>query len=146
MDTQETNEALIRRWIEVLWNQKDPAIIDELLTDKTLAHGMGPNGTTLVGKQSFQRAFELLSGAFPDLQITIDQLITSGDWVASHMTCTGTHNGDQLGIPASGQKVTFFASAMARIEDGKIVEGRNVIDLLSALQQIRKSDLSADLP
>jgi len=143
---EQENEALIRRWVEEVWNQKRPDVIEELLAPDVLAHGMGPNGTVLHGPQAFRAAYDTLTGAFPDVQIAVDQLVAAGDMVSCHLTCRATHGGDTLGVPPSGRAVTFPVMTMARVQDGRIVEGWNVLDLLSVLQQVEavpKESLSA---
>lgn len=142
----EENEALTRRWFAELWNAKRTEIIEELMTEETIAHGMGPNGTSLKGIAPFRAAYDLFVGAFPDLTVTIDQLVVTEDRIATHLTCEGTHTGDHLGVPASGKTVRFPAMTMARLQDGKIVEGWNVIDLLAAFNQIGSAQVSEKLP
>jgi len=137
MTTQEQqNQALMRRWLEEVWNQKRPEVIDELLAPDVLAHGMGPNGTVLQGPQAFRAAYDALTEAFPDVYITVDQLVASGEMVACHLTCEATHRGGSLGVPPSGKRVTFPVMNMARMRDGKILEGWNVLDLLAVLRQV----------
>jgi len=130
------NEALLRCWFEEIWNQKRPERIAELAAPDVIAHGMGPNGTDLRGTGAFRQAFDLFTGAFPDLHIAVERSVASGDTVAILLTCEATHGGDHLGIPATGKRVKFPVMTMARYRDGRIVEGWNVIDLLAALRQI----------
>jgi steroid delta-isomerase-like uncharacterized protein len=134
---EEENKALIRRWLQEVWNEKKPEVIDELLTPDVKAHGMGPNGTVLTGPAAFRSAYDALTGAFPDVEVTVELMIASGDTVATYLTARATHGGDHLGVPATGAKVTFPVMSMARIVDGKIVEGWNVLDLLTVLQQVQ---------
>lgn len=140
------NEAIIRYWVEEVWNQKRAEVIDELVSPECIARGMGPNGTDLVGPEGFKGAHALFVGAFPDLQITIGPMVVSGDMVASQLTCTATHKGDHLGMPATGKQVQFPAMTIARLKDGKIVEGWNCIDLLTAFQQIGALKVSESMP
>lgn len=140
------NEALIRYWVEEVWNQKRAEVIDELFSHDCIARGMGPNGTDLVGPDSFKGVHALFIGAFPDLRIEIGPMVVSGDMVASQLLCSATHQGDDLGIPASGRPVNFTAMTIARIKDGKIVEGWNCIDLLTAFQQVGAFEVSSKLP
>jgi steroid delta-isomerase-like uncharacterized protein len=143
---EQDNEALVRRWIQQVWNEKRPEVIHELLTPDVKAYGMGPNGTVLEGPDAFRAAYDLFTGAFPDVQISVEKVVASGDMVASYLIATATHKGDELGVPASGARVTFPVMTMARIRDGQIVEGWNVLDLLAALRQIDAVTLSAKLP
>jgi predicted ester cyclase len=147
MTPQETkNEALARYWFEEVWNNRRAAIIDEMVDPECIARGMGPNGTDLQGPDGFKIAHTLFSGAFPDLHITLDVVVASGDIVAAHFTCRATHGGDDIGIPATGRAVQFSGMTMARFRDGKIIEGWNVIDLLSMMQQIHAIPAATSLP
>ena len=130
------NEAIIRRWFEDLWNQKRIETIDELYTEDTVAHGMGDGGLPVRGREAFRQVFQLFTGAFPDLLIGIDRILTDGDYVATHYTVRATHSGDHLGFPATGRTVKFSGMTMAHIRHGKIVEGWNTIDFLAMLQQV----------
>lgn len=145
MSTEE-NVAVVLDWVERVWNQKEPGAIAQFLTDETLAHGMGPNGTALVGVAPFEQAHALFCDAFPDVHLTVGPIVAEGDKVAAFLVCKATHKGDALGVPASGQPVVFNAMTIARIENGKVVEGWNVLDLLSVFRQIGAMNVSAALP
>lgn len=140
------NEKLTRYWFEEVWNQKRGEVIDQMVAPECVARGLGPNGTDLVGPEGFKNAHILFCGAFPDLKITLDEVVASGDLVASHFTCQATHLGDHLGLPATGTPVTFCGMSLARFKDGKIVEGRNVLDLLAMMQQIQAVPPATSLP
>jgi steroid delta-isomerase-like uncharacterized protein len=74
--------------------------------------------------------------AFPDSQVTIEDMIAEGDQVVTKKTFTGTHTGDFAGIPSTGNKVTLEFVDIMRVRDGKIVEHWNCIDQLSFMQQL----------
>ena len=140
------NEAVVLDWFERVWNRKEAGAIADFLTDATIAHGMGPNGTDLIGRESFEQSHALFCDAFPDVHVTVGPLVADGDKVAAFLTCKGTHLGDALGVPATGQTVVFHAMTISRIENGKVVEGWNVIDLLSVFRQIGATQVAASLP
>lgn len=140
------NVALLHRWFEEVWNKGNADAIDEMLAPQTIAHGMGPNGTDLHGIEGFKAAQALFRGAFPDLHITVKTVVAEGDKVAAHFVCKATHQGDNLGVPATGKSVLFSGMTIARYHEGRIVEGWNVIDLLSALQQAGSLAALAPLP
>ena len=146
MSIEHENEKLLRFWFEEVWNKKQPELIAELFAPDSIAHGMGPNGTDLHGPAAFRQAYDLFTGAFPDLHVTIERTVASGDTVAVLLRCEATHGGDHLGIPATGRRVQFPVMTMARYQDGKIVEGWNVLDLLAALRQIGAAPVGEALP
>ena len=74
--------------------------------------------------------------AFPDFQIHVEQTIREGDMVVSYWTATGTHEGEWLGIPATGKKVEYPGVNIFRIACGKIVESWGVANHLGLIQQI----------
>lgn len=146
MTIEHKNEALLRRWFEEIWNQKCPERIAELAAPDMVAHGMGPNGTDLHGPAAFEQVYALFMGAFPDLHVTVEQSVASGDMVVFLLRCEATHQGGQLGVPASGKRVAFPVMTTARYREGKIIEGWNVLDLLAALRQAEATPLGQTLP
>jgi predicted ester cyclase len=140
------NVTVVLDWVERVWNQKEPGAIAKFLTDETVAHGMGPNGTKLVGIEPFEQAHALFCDAFPDIHVTVDITVAEGDKVAAFLLCRGTHKGNALGVDATDQAVEFNAMTIARIRDGKVIEGWNVLDLQSVFQQIGAMKVSNALP
>ena len=75
-------------------------------------------------------------GAFPDLHVTVEDLIAEGDKIVGRVTLTGTHQGELLGIPATGKKVAFSEIHIVRISNGKAVEHWEIADIMSMMQQL----------
>jgi predicted ester cyclase len=74
--------------------------------------------------------------AFPDLRLTVEDLMAEGDRVAARVTFRGTHKGPFQGIPPTNRQVTFTSIEMNRMVDGKVAEHWVEIDLLGLLQQL----------
>lgn len=74
--------------------------------------------------------------AFPDTHFTIDDMIAEGDRVAIRWTVRATHRGEFEGIAPTGKPVTVTGTMVARIANGKLVEGWQNFDALGLLQQI----------
>ena len=74
--------------------------------------------------------------AFPDLQMTIDDLIGEGDIVACRFTTTGTHQGEFMGIPPTGKRISISDYSFNRLEDKKQVETWGLSDWTTAMQQL----------
>ena len=79
---------------------------------------------------------EVMIGAFPDLERTIEDIVAEGDKVVARWTAAGTHTGEFQGIPPSGNYATSSGITIFRIADGRIVEEWSESDLLGLLQQI----------
>jgi steroid delta-isomerase-like uncharacterized protein len=63
-------------------------------------------------------------------------VVAEGDSVVARTTMTGTHEGEMLGVPASGKQVTQPSITIFRLANGKITEGWFAADNLSFMQQL----------
>ncbi|MBV9211755.1 MAG: ester cyclase [Acidobacteria bacterium] len=133
----EENKALIRRWFEEVWNKGREDAIDEMLADEAVVHGLADeSGQPLHGLQDFHAFHQKFRQAFPDIYVTVDDVITEGDKGAVRCSVRGSHTGDSLGFEASHKPVEFTGMSMVRIADGKIVEAWNNFDFMNMYQQI----------
>lgn len=114
------SKAIVRRFYEEVVNHGNTAAADELLSADLLDHGV-PAGFPH-GRVGFLQFATSLKAAFPDLRVTIEDLIAEGDQVAARVSVQGTHTGMLFG--------------RLRLAGGKVVERWNVRDLLSLLQQL----------
>jgi len=127
------NKALVERWFEEVWNKGRSEAVDEMMAPDAVAHGLGPD---LVGPAAFKTFHTAFRTAFPDVRVHMEELIAEGDRVAYRLTASGTHDGDGLGFPATCRSCSFVVMGSARIVDGKIVEGWNLIDELGMRTQL----------
>lgn len=104
----EENKELVRRWYERVINGRDLDAVDEYFADERIAAGI---------RQGCFAYFE----AFPDLHVSVDDLIAEGDRVFCRSTMTGTHDGEYKGIPATGRNVAAETAEVFRIADGRFV-------------------------
>jgi predicted ester cyclase len=118
----ETNTAIVRRFIEQALNEHRVGLVEEFVTED------------IVGgiKQGAAVAFN----AFPDFQLTIDDEIAGGDKVVFRYRFRGTHQGELMGIPGTGNQVTLSGVAIYRLANSRIVEFWNFPDNLSLMQQL----------
>jgi steroid delta-isomerase-like uncharacterized protein len=120
----EQNKTTVRRLWEEVWNENDLAVCDEIFDAEYAEH---------------ERSYvPRLRAAFPDLRFTIEDMIGEGDKVVTRYYLTGTHHGEFMGIPATGKPVRVDAIWIHRLEDGRIVEGRQwgQFGALGLLQQL----------
>jgi steroid delta-isomerase-like uncharacterized protein len=129
------NSALIRRWFDQVWNEGRMEAIDEMASPDVVGHGQAQHATD-VGLEEFRTFAKDLRRAFPDMTVTIDQIVEQGDKVVARWTSTMTHKGDFLGFAPSGKKATITGTSIQRISGGKIVEGWDNWDQLGLLVQI----------
>ena len=134
----EANKQLTRRWFEEVWNKKDVSAIDRMFAKNGKAHGFPKADDVLVGPESFKTVHSYFCGAFPDLRITVNEIITEGDKIAVTWTANMTHLGHQLGFAATGEKVTLQGASFMTALNGQLVEGRNYIEMESRIERLRQ--------
>ena len=130
------NKALTRRWFEEVWNKRRDQAIDELLGPDGVAHGLAENGEDLPGPAAFRRFYRQFRSGFPDMRVTVDQVIAEGDMTACRFTAYGTHSADGVGIKATGRPVRVSGMCMIRWKDGRIAEAWNEFDAAGLMRQI----------
>lgn len=130
------NKALIARWFEEVWNQGRSELIDEMRAPETVAIGLAGGSQESLGPEPFKAFYTNLRRALPDLRVTVEDTLAEADKVAVQISIAGTHMGDTLGVPPTGNAVQFSGIILARIEDGKIAQAWNNLDLLALLKQI----------
>lgn len=137
-----TNTAAFRR-LHDAFNARDPELIskaiDEVAEPDMLLRTPLPIDVT--GAQALREVTTSLVRAFPDLQITAEDVIAHGDKVVSRNTVTGTHQGDYMGLPATGRTVTYNEIFIFRFVDGRIAETWGVVDVLTLLRQLSVAPL-----
>lgn len=108
-----------------------------MLAADAVAHGLkDENGKQLVGAAHFKQFVQTFRAAFPNIRITVEDVVAEGDKVAARCLVSGTHSGDSLGIAPTQKEIQIEGIALVRIADGKIVEGWNSFDFMSLYQQI----------
>jgi predicted ester cyclase len=78
----------------------------------------------------------MLLRAFPDIQVTVADLIEKDDKIVSRNSVTGTHQGEYMGIPPTGKSVTYHEIFIIRFVNGRIAEIWGVVDVFSQLKQL----------
>jgi len=128
---------LAHEWFDEVWNKRQIATIDRLLTPDVIAHGLtDEKGNEIRGPSEFKKFFVQFTKAFPDINVEVADTISEGDKIAARCIVTGTHRGDTLGVPGSNKPVRFTGVAILRIKDGKIAEAWNNFDFQTLSSQI----------
>jgi predicted ester cyclase len=126
-------KEIVRRLTEESW--KNPSVIDELASPDYV--GYDPAEPEPVrGPAGLKAQLEKYSAAFEGAQVTIDEQLADGDMVATRWTGRGTHTGEIAGVAPTGKEVTVTGITISRVENGKVVEERQVWDTLGMLVQL----------
>ena len=88
------------------------------------------------GVEPFKQQITAFRAAFPDLHVTIEDVVTDGSRFASRTTVTGTHAGDLMGMPATGKPVSVEAIDIGRVADGQAQERWGGLNMFSLLTQL----------
>jgi steroid delta-isomerase-like uncharacterized protein len=126
------NKALDRRVFEEGWNKHNLALLDELYPDCVWYR---PDTGELKG-EALKQFVASVYAAVPDIRFTIEDQVAEGDKLVTRWSCTGTHQGEFMGIAPTGKQVTTSGVTISRIVEGKFVEVRQETDFLGFLQQL----------
>jgi steroid delta-isomerase-like uncharacterized protein len=132
----EQNMQLVRRWFQEVWNEGRMETVYELLSPDGVARGQRGANKDIRGPKEFDQFVREIRGAFPDIKVTVEDIFAADDKVVMRWSAIMTHTGDALGMPATGRTVRSQGITIARIVNGKIVEGWDSWDQLGMLEQI----------
>jgi steroid delta-isomerase-like uncharacterized protein len=131
---EDRNKALVKRWLEELWNQGDYRVAGVLLAEDFERHSTDHPAS---GPDAYLAIIKSCHDGFPDSNIVqVDELLAEGDRVFVRWRWTGTHQADFLGVPASGKRIDVLGEDVIRIQDGRITDVWPLFDPLRVLLQI----------
>jgi len=135
--SDDSNREFIERYFDEVTNKGDLDLADELFAPDYIHHDpANPDPHGVVGVEDVKRHLKELIDAFPDMQFTVDDVISQGDDVVARWTATLTHTGDYFGIPATNKSAVITGMNTWRLENGMAVEGWVNRDDLQLLQQL----------
>jgi steroid delta-isomerase-like uncharacterized protein len=130
------NISLIKRWFREVWLEGKNETIYELLAPDAVLSGQTGAQEEIHGPNEFAAFADRIRNAFPDTDIVVEDVFGTDDKVAVRWSAKMIHKGDGLGVPATGKEVRITGMSIARIVNGKIVEGWDNWDRLAMLEQI----------
>ena len=130
----EQNKALMNRFVEEVINQKNLDAADELVAEDFVE--LDPFPGQEQGREGLKQVLAAFFAGFPALDWVIEEQIAEGDKVVSRFRWHGTHEGEFLGIPATGRQITVKGVVIDRVVDGKEAESRILMDTLGMMQQL----------
>lgn len=130
----EENKAILRRFYEEVFNRGNLAILDELGAPGFIDHNPSPGQAP--GIEGVKQMFTAMRAAFPDMRVTVEDMLAEGDKVAAHTSFRATHRGEFMGIGPTGKEVTARVSDIVRFAEGKAVERWGVEDMSGLFQAL----------
>jgi steroid delta-isomerase-like uncharacterized protein len=132
---EEKNTAAVKRFYDEVMNKGNMKAVDELIADNYIEHYV-PDPKLPANKAGLAQMMSMFRTAFPDLQVTVEDIIAKGDKVWAYTTMRGTNKGEFMGMPATGKKIDVKGVDIVRFANGKAVEHRGVSDDLTMMQQL----------
>ena len=128
--------GLIRRFYEDVIGKGDLGLIDQLTTEGIVDHEEGLPGQP-AGREGVKFFVTAMRDAFPDISLkSIEPMLTDGDLEAAQSVLTGTHEGELMGVAATGKTVEINSIDIIRVEDGKVAEHWGITDTMGLMQQL----------
>ena len=124
--------AVAREYFEA-WNRRDWDRFRELYHAEYSYSGVGGKRQ---GPEGHLAIAQMFAGAFPDGRIELQHVYTVGAVAITEFVGRGTHQGDVMGIPATGQPVSMPVCNVIEVRDGKIYAEREYMDLAHMMQQL----------
>jgi predicted ester cyclase len=134
------NRAVIRRIFDEGFNKRNLSVLDEVIAPEYVNHDMLMSRP---GPEGFKEVVRAVLRGFPDIAITIDDVVSDGDRVATRGHFVGTHKGEFMGIPPTGRRVDVSFIDVWRLVDGKAVENWVRLNTLGLIQVIAPAMESA---
>ena len=126
--------ATLRRMYDLL-NRQDIEAFGDVLAEDFVEHEQLPGGPPT--KEGVKAFFRMQIAAFPDLAMTVEDVVAGGDKVVARVRFTGTHQGEFMGLPATGRTVDVpLIDIMRFSDDGLVHEHWGVLDAMTMMRQL----------
>lgn len=122
------NRETLRRFMDAA-NSGDLEVLDSLVRPDAVIR-------TPLPVSGLKEVFTRLRTAFPDLHVSVEDVIAEGDKVVCRNRVTGTHLGEYMGRAATGRAVSYDEMFVVRLVDGLIAETWGVVDVLTQMRQL----------
>ena len=129
----EANKALTLRYWEEVANKGNLNLIEEICAPDYVCHEVDQD---IRGPEGVRQFISMLRAAFPDLHVTVEDVIAEGDKIVQRWTGRATHQGELMGIPPTGNRVSVAGITISRFKDGKVSEEWEVYDMMGMMQQL----------
>jgi steroid delta-isomerase-like uncharacterized protein len=133
-EVEEQNEALMRKQFEE-WNKGNIEFFMEMTTPDYAYYtpSANPNPNS---REDAVESVKMFWKGFPDISFSIEEIMAEGDKITTRFVARGTHEGEFMGIPATGKKIEMGAIIITRIENGKFAEEWEEMDIMGLMMQL----------
>ena len=131
---EEQNKDLMRKLVEE-WNKKSNELYREVMASDYAFYSPSANLNPL-SRDEAAANMEAFWKGFPDLVFTIEEIVAKGDWLTTRWIARGTHDGEFMGIPATGKQIEFGGLVISHIQNGKLLKDWEDADALGLMMQL----------
>ena len=135
-DHATSNKAVFRRFRDAFANGGDAEFISKMIDEIVDPDVKNHTPAEATGAQVLKELFAGLHRVYPDLHVTVEDMIEEDGKVAGRNTLTGTHQGEYMGLAPTGQSVTYDEIIIFRFVNGRIAETWGVVDIFSQMKQL----------
>jgi len=132
-DGRAANEQIVRRWYEA-FDKKTPSLFDRIIDDAWVdipsPEGIPP------GPEGLKKTYAMLTTTFPDLKVTIKEILQDGNKVVVRSEIAGTQRTTFVGVPSKDRRMTIQAVDIHEVRGGKIVRTWHTEDWMTGLHQL----------
>ena len=129
------NKAIVRRYFEEVFNKSNLAAVEEFVAPNFV--GRDPTFPEIRGIEGLKQFLTTFRASFPDMQMTLGDIVAEGDKVVAQWTFRGTHRGEFIGIAPTDKELTVTGIDIISVSGGKIAEIWANFDSLGMIQQLR---------
>jgi steroid delta-isomerase-like uncharacterized protein len=130
----EENKALVRRFVDEVQSRGNIDALDEICSPEFVNHSAPPGVPS--NCEGVKQLTAMFRQAFPDSYFIVEDMMAEGDKVATRKTFHGSHQGEFMGIPPTGRRVSMRLIDIVRIAGGRVVEHWSMGDNLGMMQQL----------
>jgi steroid delta-isomerase-like uncharacterized protein len=142
---EQKNTAAMKRFYDEVMGKGNMKVIDELVADDFVEHYV-PDPKMPANKAGLTQMMAMFRTGFPDLQVTVEDIIAKGDKVWAYTTMRGTNTGEFMGMKATGKKIEVKGIDIVRFVNGRAVEHWGVNDDLAMMTQLGMMSMPGQEP
>lgn len=132
--TTDTNNRIMQRFVTFI-NSASESLAIELISPDAVFYVPG-RPDPIQGPAGYLSIIAMMRSGFPDIQWTLEDMVSDGDKIAARFTMRGTHHGNFLGVPATGKPIEAQAINFYHLSDGRFVKEYGQPDMLAIMAQI----------
>lgn len=143
---EERNKQRLREYVNEVWAEGKLDRIEEFVKPEYVEHNLSGHNPDIEGIEAHRQNVQQFITAFPDMEFEFERVVADGNKTAQQFTCRGTHEGELMGTPATGETVEIQAVGITVWEDGKMIEDWSLVDMFGIMNQLGLGEGAEEQP